>query len=132
MPISQFIKSKMVRADINRLNIAYAEALRMLDLVDRDDPITAIVGEKVVEVGTSGMIDSQLIADAVVGHFLHRKGCPGVEYQIYILTDDDHIKGRKDIFCDDDEAAKKQARQMVNGHAVELWQAARKIAKFTP
>ncbi len=55
-----------------------------------------------------------------------------VEYQVYVLGDGDHIKGRKDICCEDDEAAKKQARQMVDGHAIELWQAARKIATFVP
>lgn len=54
------------------------------------------------------------------------------EYQVYILTDGDHIKGRQDVSCEDDEAAKQQARQMVNGQAIELWQATRKIARFTP
>jgi len=44
-----------------------------------------------------------------------------VEYQVYVLTDGDHIKRRKDVSCEDDEAAKKQARQMVDGHAIELW-----------
>jgi hypothetical protein len=30
----------------------------------------------------------------------------------------------------DDEDAKKQAKPLVDGHAIELWQTARKIAKF--
>lgn len=55
-----------------------------------------------------------------------------VEYQLYILTEDDRIKSREDICCEDDESAKRAARQMVDGHAVELWQASRKIAKFLP
>lgn len=55
-----------------------------------------------------------------------------VEYQVYILTDGDHISGRKDICCENDEAATKQARQMVDGKAIELWQATRKIARLAP
>jgi hypothetical protein len=39
---------------------------------------------------------------------------------------------RNDILCADDETAKEQAKRMVDGHAVELWCEARKIAKFTP
>lgn len=54
------------------------------------------------------------------------------EYCVYILDDGDHIKSRKDISCEDDEAAKKQAKQLVDGLAVELWQATRKIARFEP
>jgi hypothetical protein len=51
-------------------------------------------------------------------------------YQVYILSADDHITSRKDISCEDDETAEKQAEQMVNDHGVELWQEARKIAKY--
>ena len=59
----------MGSADINRLNVAYAKALRMLDLIDRSDPITEIVAQRVIEAGTSGVTDPQEIADAVVSHF---------------------------------------------------------------
>jgi hypothetical protein len=69
MPIRQFIKVEMESAEIKRLNIAYAKALRMLDLVDRSDPITELVAKKVIEVGTSGVTDPQEIADTVVSHF---------------------------------------------------------------
>jgi len=37
-----------------------------------------------------------------------------------------------DVVCDDDEQAKRRAEQLVDGHAVELWQEARKIAEFRP
>jgi hypothetical protein len=69
MPIRQYITVEMESAEIKRLNSAYAKALWMLDLVDRSDPITALVAEKVIEVGTSGLTDPQEIADAVVSHF---------------------------------------------------------------
>jgi hypothetical protein len=54
------------------------------------------------------------------------------EYQVYVLSDDDHIKSRQDISCEDDEIAKERAKQMLDGHAIELWQNTRKIAKFDP
>jgi len=69
MPIRKFIKGKMELAEIKRLNLAYAKALRALDLVDRIDPVTRIVAEKVIKVGTSGVTDPEEIADTVVGHF---------------------------------------------------------------
>jgi hypothetical protein len=40
------------------------------------------------------------------------------------------IVGTVDLFCENDEAAKKRARQLVDGHDVELWQLDRKISVF--
>lgn len=54
------------------------------------------------------------------------------EYQVYILHEDGHIKSRTDLSCENDEEAKKRAQQLVDGHAIELWQQARKIVKFEP
>jgi ribosome-associated protein YbcJ (S4-like RNA binding protein) len=34
--------------------------------------------------------------------------------------------------CDDDEEAKRRTKQMEDGHAIELWQQARKVASFEP
>ena len=52
------------------------------------------------------------------------------EYRAYILTPDDHITVAVDLFCEDDEAAKERAKQLVNGHDVKLWQFDRKIETF--
>ena len=56
------------------------------------------------------------------------------EYRAYILTPDDHIAKAVNLFCEDDEAAKERAKQLVNGHDVELWQLGRKVEtiKHTP
>ena len=70
MPIGQFIKGELGSAEINRLDVAFATTLRMLDLTEHDDPISDIVAKKVVDVGTSGVTDPQEIADAVIGYFL--------------------------------------------------------------
>jgi hypothetical protein len=52
------------------------------------------------------------------------------EYRAYIIGPDGHILRRIDLFCVDDDAAKKQAKQLVDGHDVELWQLDRQIAEF--
>jgi hypothetical protein len=43
---------------------------------------------------------------------------------------DGHILRPVELFCKDDEDAKEQARQLVDGHDVELWQLDRKISMF--
>jgi hypothetical protein len=53
-------------------------------------------------------------------------------YYAYVIGEDGHITNRVEVICDDDEEAKRRARQMVDGHAIELWQGARKIATFEP
>jgi hypothetical protein len=52
------------------------------------------------------------------------------EYRAYILTPDDHIAQAVDLVCEDDESAKERAKQLVNGHDVELWQLGRKVETF--
>lgn len=53
-------------------------------------------------------------------------------YYVYILGDDDHIVDRVEVITADDEEAKRLARQLVADRAIELWQEARKIARFEP
>ncbi|MBO4220905.1 hypothetical protein [Bradyrhizobium neotropicale] len=43
----------------------------------------------------------------------------------YVIGDDGHIRNRVEIICDDDEAAKRHAKRLVDRDAVELWQEAR-------
>ena len=69
MPIRRYITVEMESAEMKRLNSAYPRALRMLDLVDRRDPVTEMVAKKVIDVGTSGVTDPQEIAEIVVNHF---------------------------------------------------------------
>jgi hypothetical protein len=51
-------------------------------------------------------------------------------YRAYLVGQDSYFIKAIDLECDDDEAAKKRAQKMVDGHDVELWQHARRIAKF--
>ena len=59
----------MESAEIKRLNCAYGKALRILELVDRRDPVTEMVAKKVIDVGSTGVTDPQEIAEIVVSHF---------------------------------------------------------------
>jgi adenylosuccinate lyase len=47
-----------------------------------------------------------------------------------VPTNGAFITNRVTILAANDEEAKERAKQLVDGHAVELWQAGRKIATF--
>ena len=51
-------------------------------------------------------------------------------YYAYFTGDDGHLTNRVTILAVNDEEAKRLAKQLVDGHAVELWQEGRKIAIF--
>jgi hypothetical protein len=51
-------------------------------------------------------------------------------YRAYIIGGDGHIASAVDLQCEHEEAAKALARQLVDGHDVELWQGGRQIAVF--
>ena len=50
------------------------------------------------------------------------------EYRVYIIGSDGHFQSSIPLDCADDDEAIERARQLVDGHDVELWQRARKIA----
>ena len=51
-------------------------------------------------------------------------------YRAYIMGQDGQILSPVDLVCENDEDAKEQARKLVDGHDVELWQRDRKISVF--
>jgi hypothetical protein len=52
------------------------------------------------------------------------------EYRVYLLDSDGDIARRIDLVCEDDDAARQHARQLVDGHAVELWAGTRLIEQL--
>jgi hypothetical protein len=54
------------------------------------------------------------------------------DYRAYILGPDGHVQNRVDLLCDDEAEAIKLAKQLVDGHDVELWQLDRRIETFKP
>jgi hypothetical protein len=53
-------------------------------------------------------------------------------YYAFVIGEDGHVTKRIEIICENDEEAKSRARQLVDGHAIELWQEARMIETFDP
>jgi hypothetical protein len=54
------------------------------------------------------------------------------EYRAYLIGQDGHFIRRIDLLCADDGAAKEQAKALMGGDAIELWQKGRMIATFEP
>jgi hypothetical protein len=52
------------------------------------------------------------------------------EYRAYIVGEDGHFVRAVELVCPDDETAKEYAKQLVDGHDIELWQQERLIAKI--
>jgi hypothetical protein len=52
------------------------------------------------------------------------------DYRAYVVGEDGHFVRAVELVCLDDETAKEYAKQLVDGHDVELWQLERLIAKF--
>ena len=53
-------------AETGHLIAAYELTLRALNLVDRDDPLTAIIADKVIEIGATGLKDPAEISKRAV------------------------------------------------------------------
>jgi hypothetical protein len=43
------------------------------------------------------------------------------EYRAYTIGDEGHFIDAAPLICEDDDTAIKQAEQLVNGRAIELW-----------
>ena len=63
MPLNRLLNGKSFGPEeVARLDAAYQATLRALQLVDRYDPITEIVAEKIIEVGQRGIRDPAQIS----------------------------------------------------------------------
>ena len=51
-------------------------------------------------------------------------------YRAYIIGQDGHFKEAINLDCADDTTAVESAKQLVNGHDVELWQRDRLVTKL--
>jgi hypothetical protein len=53
-------------------------------------------------------------------------------YYAYVMGEDGRVEARVAVVCENDEEARQYAEQLVDGHAIELWQEARWVATFHP
>ena len=51
-------------------------------------------------------------------------------YRVYVIGRDGHFIRSIDLNCMDDSAAIEAAKQLIDGHDLELWQSDRKIARL--
>ena len=54
------------------------------------------------------------------------------DYRAYSVGSDGHFINAFELECADDTEAMERAKQLVDGHDIELWQRARKITVFKP
>ncbi len=52
------------------------------------------------------------------------------EDRAYTLGDDDHITGSRDFVCVGDDDATVWAKQLLDGHDIELWNGARFVIRL--
>jgi len=52
------------------------------------------------------------------------------DYRVYIIGHDGHFMKSERLDCADDAAAIEAAKQLVDGHDIELWQRDRRIARL--
>jgi hypothetical protein len=63
MPIRSHLGNASLTPDeIRCLNDAYKAALRSLSLVDRNDPLTKMIADKIIEIGQGGVRDPAVIS----------------------------------------------------------------------
>jgi hypothetical protein len=53
-----------------------------------------------------------------------------MDYKLYFLDPEGHIRQRVDIDCEDDERAIRTVAERATGEAMELWEGARLVKKF--
>ena len=52
------------------------------------------------------------------------------EYRVYFVGPEGHFFGFEPLICGSDDEALAEAKQLVDGHAVELWSGNRFITKL--
>jgi hypothetical protein len=52
------------------------------------------------------------------------------EYRVYVIGEDGHFMKSELLDCADDSTAIESAKQLIDGHDIELWQRDRRIARF--
>jgi hypothetical protein len=75
MPIARLLQnSNLGPAQQEILNLAFIRALRLLHLMDRNDPICEIVARKVIEIGATSAGDPVVISEIAVRKLIDAYG----------------------------------------------------------
>ena len=71
-----------------------------------------------------------LYNDAEGYHFMEPTTYEQIAVPEDIIGENGHFQSAVPLICPDDEAAQEEAKQLIDGHDIELWQYARKVASF--
>lgn len=52
------------------------------------------------------------------------------EYRACLMNEDGGVERSVQLLCPDDDTAKEYARQLADGHAIELWKGETQIGRF--
>jgi hypothetical protein len=67
MPIYRLLQHLPMGPDeIARLTTAYEQTLRIIGLVDRNDPITEMIARKIIEISQKGVRDPMLLSELTI------------------------------------------------------------------
>jgi hypothetical protein len=67
MPIDRFLADRNITPERRHiLMLAYNQALRKLNLIDRDDAVCELVARKVIEIGANSTLTALAIAELTV------------------------------------------------------------------
>jgi hypothetical protein len=114
MPIDRLLQnSKLEPAAQKALRLAFIRALRLLGLVDRNDPVCEIVACKIMEIGATGVSDPIAISDIAVRQLsafiaLEKKPLRAARQPHRSLTSSPTIPGRSEYAVGDSKAKKPQ------------------------
>ncbi|HEY5306522.1 MAG TPA: hypothetical protein VIJ52_07635 [Pseudolabrys sp.] len=79
------------------------------------------------------MPELQIIFVVVRAENVRVLGCAHAGLSVLSNQGDGHIAAAAvERNCPNDDEALKEARQLVNGHDIEVWQSTRKVAYLTP
>jgi hypothetical protein len=80
MPIARLLQnSNLGPAEQEILNLAFIRALRLLHLVDRNDPVCEIVARRIIEIGATGAGDPVVISEIAVRKLIDAYGSGSTE-----------------------------------------------------
>jgi hypothetical protein len=55
------------------------------------------------------------------------------QYRVYVLDAEGHVQDAPEVIeCPDDGAAIETARQLLDGHVIELWNGSRRVISLAP
>jgi hypothetical protein len=76
MAIYRLIRESVFEPEaIERMTVAYENVLKVLQLTDREDPITELVARKIIDFARAGEIDPERLCQRTLDAV--RKGPPG-------------------------------------------------------